>query len=122
MSSDPANVDGAVANAALAYFTSRHRSGLLADAGPVFWVLLVGTLMILAIAAGTVAMTNNFRERALKSSQRELDNTGLLLALHFDRQIDVRIPTIATTHSDGSRPVVPIDRVWCSAGADGTVG
>ena len=32
------------------------------------------------------------------------------------------IPTIATTHSDGSRPAVPIDRDRCSAGADGTVG
>jgi hypothetical protein len=35
---------------------------------------------------------------------------------------DLRIPTIATTHSDGSRPAVPIDRDQCGAGADGTVG
>ena len=34
----------------------------------------------------------------------------------------VRIPTIATTHSDGSRPPVPIDRDQCGAGADGAVG
>jgi hypothetical protein len=34
----------------------------------------------------------------------------------------VRIPTIATTHSDGSRPAVPIDRDQCGAGAEGAVG
>jgi len=33
------------------------------------------------------------------------------------------IPTIATTHSDGSRPPVPNDRdQQCGAGADGAVG
>jgi hypothetical protein len=30
----------------------------------------------------------------------------------------MRIPTIATKHSDGSRPAVPIDRDQCGAGAD----
>jgi predicted phage-related endonuclease len=41
----------------------------------------------------------------------------------FERNTgQVRIPTIATTHSDGSRPAVPIDRDQCGAGADGTVG
>jgi hypothetical protein len=34
----------------------------------------------------------------------------------------LRIPTIATTHSDGSRPAVPIDRDQGGAGADGAVG
>jgi hypothetical protein len=34
----------------------------------------------------------------------------------------LRIPTIATTDSDGSRPPVPIDRDQCGSGADGTVG
>ena len=34
----------------------------------------------------------------------------------------LRIPTIATTHSGGSRPAVPIDRDQCGAGADGAVG
>jgi hypothetical protein len=33
----------------------------------------------------------------------------------------LRIPTIATTHSDGSRPLVPIDRDHCGAGAEGAV-
>ena len=34
----------------------------------------------------------------------------------------VRIPTIATTHSDGSRPPVPIDCDRCGAGACSAVG
>ena len=34
----------------------------------------------------------------------------------------VRIPTIATTDSDGSRPPVPIDRDQCGAGACSAVG
>jgi len=37
--------------------------------------------------------------------------------------INLGIPTIATTHSDGSRPPVPNDRdQQCGAGADGAVG
>jgi hypothetical protein len=36
--------------------------------------------------------------------------------------IMLRIPTIATTHSDGSRPPVPIDRDQCGAGANGAIG
>ena len=37
--------------------------------------------------------------------------------------LPVGIPTIATTHSDGSRPPVPNDRdQQCGAGADGAVG
>jgi hypothetical protein len=28
---------------------------------------------------------------------------------------ELRIPTIATTHSDGSRPAIPIDRDQCGA-------
>jgi hypothetical protein len=34
----------------------------------------------------------------------------------------LRIPTIATTHSDGSRPAVPIDRDQSGAGAESAVG
>jgi len=34
----------------------------------------------------------------------------------------LRIPTIATSHSDGSRPPVPIDRDQCGAGAGSAVG
>jgi len=34
----------------------------------------------------------------------------------------MRIPTNATTHSNGSRPDIPIDRDQCGAGADSAVG
>jgi hypothetical protein len=36
--------------------------------------------------------------------------------------VKVRIPTIAPTHSDGSRPPIPIDRDQCGAERDGAVG
>jgi hypothetical protein len=50
--------------------------------------ILGGTLLIAAIAIGTAMMVSNFRERALKSSERELDNIVLLLAHHFDQQFE----------------------------------
>jgi PAS domain-containing protein len=48
--------------------------------------ILGGTLLIAVIAVGTAMMVGNFRERALNSSERELENTVLLLAHHFDQQ------------------------------------
>ena len=33
-------------------------------------------------------MAGNFRERALRNSERELENTVLLLARHFDQQLE----------------------------------
>jgi diguanylate cyclase (GGDEF)-like protein len=48
--------------------------------------ILAGMLLIAAIVVGTAMMVGNFRERALVSSQRELENTVLLLAHHFDQQ------------------------------------
>ncbi len=50
--------------------------------------ILGGTLLIAAIAFGTAMMVGNFRERALKTSERELENTVLLLARHFDQQFE----------------------------------
>jgi diguanylate cyclase (GGDEF)-like protein len=47
-----------------------------------------GTLLIAAIAVGTAMMVSSFRERALKSSERELENIVLLLARHFDQQFE----------------------------------
>jgi diguanylate cyclase (GGDEF)-like protein len=45
-------------------------------------------LLIAAIAIGTAIMVGNFRDRALANSARELENTTLLLARHFDRQLE----------------------------------
>src|ERR1700694_2835481 len=55
--------------------------------GPIGWLILGGVLLIAAITIGTTIMAGNFRERALNSSQRELENTVLLLARHFDQQL-----------------------------------
>jgi diguanylate cyclase (GGDEF)-like protein len=55
---------------------------------PVRWLVVGGILLIAAITIGTTIMASNFRERALKSSERELENTVLLLSRHFDQQLE----------------------------------
>jgi diguanylate cyclase (GGDEF)-like protein/PAS domain S-box-containing protein len=57
-------------------------------AGPIRWLILGGMLLIAAIAIGATVMAGNFRERALHNSERELENTVLLLARHFDQQLE----------------------------------
>jgi diguanylate cyclase (GGDEF)-like protein/PAS domain S-box-containing protein len=74
--------------AALAYFTNAKRSGFLIDAGPVFWVVSSGAMLIAAIALGVSLMIINFRDRALMATARELENTVQLLARHFDGQLE----------------------------------
>jgi diguanylate cyclase (GGDEF)-like protein len=56
--------------------------------GPIRWLILGGSLLIAAITIGATIMAGNFRERALTSSERELANTVLLLARHFDQQLE----------------------------------
>ena len=56
--------------------------------GPVLWLMLCGGLLVTAIFFGTIMMTGEFRERALVNSERELENTVLLLARHFDQQFE----------------------------------
>src|SRR5437868_5057945 len=56
--------------------------------GPIRWLILGGILLIAAIAVGATLMAGNFRERALNNAERELDNTVLLLARHFDQQLE----------------------------------
>jgi diguanylate cyclase (GGDEF)-like protein len=55
---------------------------------PIRGHILGGALLIATIAVGTAMMVGNFRERALSTSERELDNTVLLLAHHFDQQFE----------------------------------
>lgn len=50
--------------------------------------ILSGALLIAGIAFGTAMMVSHFRERALNDSNRELENTVLLLARHFDQQFE----------------------------------
>jgi len=56
--------------------------------GPIRWLILGGAFLIAAITIGTTIIAGNFRERALNSSERELENTVLLLARHFDQQLE----------------------------------
>src|ERR1700748_835550 len=67
---------------ALPSFIRRFVSG-----NPIRWLILGGGLLIAAITIGTTIMAGNFRERALRNAERELENTVLLLARHFDRQL-----------------------------------
>jgi diguanylate cyclase (GGDEF)-like protein/PAS domain S-box-containing protein len=61
--------------------------------GPVLWLVLSGFVLVAAITIGTVVVIDQFRERALQNSERELENTVLLLTRHFDQQLsDLEIP------------------------------
>src|SRR3954451_21713729 len=65
--------------------------GLMARAvrrSPIYWLILSGVVLIAAIVVGTAVMVGNFRELALSSSARELENTRWLLARHFDQQLE----------------------------------
>jgi diguanylate cyclase (GGDEF)-like protein len=56
--------------------------------GPIRWLILGGVVLIAAIMVGTTIMAGNFRERALNSRERELQNTVVLLTRHFDQELD----------------------------------
>ena len=66
--------------------TGRHLAATVR--GPVLWLTLCGGLLVAAIFVGTIMMAGQFRERALVNSERELENTVLLLARHFDQQFE----------------------------------
>jgi diguanylate cyclase (GGDEF)-like protein/PAS domain S-box-containing protein len=76
-------------------------AGALADGessgrrDPILWLVACGILLIAAIAIGTAMAVFNFRDHALESSKRELENTVVLLARHFDQQLnDAEIPLV----------------------------
>ena len=55
---------------------------------PVRGLVFGGALLVAGIVVGTVMMVGVFRERALQSAEHQLDNTVLLLARHFDQQLN----------------------------------
>ena len=55
--------------------------------GAVQWLVLCGAALVIAIATGTGYLALEFRERALEVSERELNNSALLLSRHFDQQL-----------------------------------
>jgi diguanylate cyclase (GGDEF)-like protein/PAS domain S-box-containing protein len=59
-----------------------------ARGSPIRWLILCGALLVGGIVFGTAMMVGVFRERALNSAERELENTVLLLARHFDQQLE----------------------------------
>ena len=59
----------------------------LIRSGPIRWLAVGGTLLIAAIAIGATLMAQNFRDRALLNSERELENTSRLLASHLDQHL-----------------------------------
>jgi diguanylate cyclase (GGDEF)-like protein len=52
---------------------------------PIHRLIAAGLLLIVGIAVGTAIMIGSFRERALKNSERQLENTAQLLAVHFEQ-------------------------------------
>ena len=95
----------AVGPAAVVETTSLINDELPSRRDPIRWLIGCGILLIAAIVIGTGVMISNFRERALESSTRELENTVLLLARHFDQQLDdAEIPLtdlVAQIHQAG---------------------
>jgi diguanylate cyclase (GGDEF)-like protein/PAS domain S-box-containing protein len=55
---------------------------------PVLWLIVCGCVLISAIVIGTIVMADGFRQRALTNAKRELENTVLLLARHFEQQFE----------------------------------
>src|SRR5262245_27191464 len=73
------------------WFAATVRSRALAAParrGPATGLILCGTLLAVAILAGTAIMIGQFRERALANGERELQNTILLLTRHSDQQFE----------------------------------
>jgi diguanylate cyclase (GGDEF)-like protein len=67
--------------------SASYGSRTLDRRNPLNWLIFGGVLLIASIVAGTAITVFSFRERALKNSERELENTVLLLARHFDREL-----------------------------------
>jgi diguanylate cyclase (GGDEF)-like protein/PAS domain S-box-containing protein len=67
--------------------TRSHADATIARRNPLNLLILGGILLIAAIALGTACMIIGFQQRALVNSERELENTVLLLARHFDQEL-----------------------------------
>jgi diguanylate cyclase (GGDEF)-like protein/PAS domain S-box-containing protein len=65
-----------------------HRIPVSVRRGPVLWLSLWGIVLVVAIAIGTATAIGEFRERAIGNSEREIENTVLLLTRHFDQQFE----------------------------------
>src|SRR5689334_6543032 len=66
---------------------SRTIALVRARMGAIQWLILCGVALVAAIALGTAYLALQFRERALELTERNLNNTALLLSRHFDQQL-----------------------------------
>ncbi|HEY8332956.1 MAG TPA: EAL domain-containing protein [Tardiphaga sp.] len=64
----------------------RQLTNALTRRNPVGWLIATGAVAIVTIALTTVMAVDSFRARALASSQRELENTLVLLSRHFEEE------------------------------------
>lgn len=55
---------------------------------PVRWLVLCGVVLMAAIAIGTALTIAKFRESAIETGKQGLESAVLLLARHFDQQLD----------------------------------
>jgi diguanylate cyclase (GGDEF)-like protein/PAS domain S-box-containing protein len=55
---------------------------------PIVWLIICGAVLVAGIALGTILMADEFRERAIANSERELENAVLLMTRHFDQQFE----------------------------------
>src|SRR5450756_1359280 len=65
-----------------------HYIGTSIRRGPILSLVLCGGLLVATIIVGTAIMVGEFRERALSNSERELENTVMLLSHHFEQQFE----------------------------------
>ena len=69
----------------------RFRAAWLPDPieyAPVRWLVLSALVLMAAIAVGTAFTISRFRESAIESGKQELESAVLLLARHFDQQLE----------------------------------
>jgi diguanylate cyclase (GGDEF)-like protein/PAS domain S-box-containing protein len=65
-----------------------RRIAMAGSRDPILWLIVCGCLLVAAIVGGTIMMADESRERTLSNSERELENTVLLLTRHFDQQFE----------------------------------
>jgi diguanylate cyclase (GGDEF)-like protein len=73
---------GAACRAAIRTSTARLRARF----GPIQCLVLYGGVLITAIAIGTVLAAQHFRDRAINNTERQLENTVLLVTRHFEEK------------------------------------
>ena len=73
--------------------------------GAIQWLILGAAVLVIAITLGTGYFALQYRERALKVSERDLNNSALLLSRHFDQRLNdlqhVHDDVLASIRADG---------------------